>query len=217
LDFVTIIGKIASKTAPGRAPSFNETQVIRALEVIRANQPVGRKRLSEELGLGEGVVRTLLRHTKDSKIIKFSKNGIALSANGQKLFSCIRSRISGTIEVPKSPMTVGPSNAGILVKNIAHQVRTGIEQRDASLKAGASGATTFVFLRKKLVMPGNKEDVFKDNPDIREMLMSKLRPKENDVIIIGSGQNLRHAEFGAIMAAFELLKSNEQMLVEQSE
>jgi hypothetical protein len=50
-----------------------------------------------------------------------------------------------------------------------------------------------------------KEDVFKGIPAIHKTLISKLDPKENDVIIIGSGENRRLAELGAKMAAFELL------------
>jgi hypothetical protein len=37
------------------------------------------------------------------------------------------------------------------------------------------------------------------------MLVSKLDPEENDVIIIGCGENKRLAEQGAIMAALKLL------------
>jgi len=56
-------------------------------------------------------------------------------------------------------------------------------------------------------MPPSEEDVFKDISFISDMLVSKLNPKENDVIIVGSGENKTSAEIGAKMAALELLKS----------
>ena len=59
-----MIEKVASKIAPGRVPSFNEAQVVKALEIIDAYGTVGRIRLSKELGLGEGATRTLLKHLK---------------------------------------------------------------------------------------------------------------------------------------------------------
>jgi len=182
--------------------------VIKALEIIGGAEAVGRIGLSKELGLGEGATRTLVKHLKNEGMIKVSKYGIVLSEHGKKLFSDFRSRISEGIEVPPSPLTVGSFNMAVLVKDAARRVKTGLEQRDAAIKAGAIGATTLIFSRNKLTMPSiGEEDVFKGIPSIREILLSKLRPKENDVILIGSGENKRIAEIGAKMAAFELLKT----------
>ncbi len=43
------------------------------------------------------------------------------------------------------------------------------------------------------------------------MLVSELTPKENDVIIVGSGENETRAEIGAKMAVLELLKSESRV------
>jgi len=168
---------------------------------------VGRIRLSKELGLGEGTARTLVKHLKNEGIIKISKYGIMLSENGKKMFSDLKSKISEGIKVPQSPLTVGPFNIAVLVKGMARKIKRGLEQRDIAIKAGALGATTLVFSRNRLTMPSNEEDVFKSIPSIHDMLVSKLGPKENDVIIIGSGENKTSAEIGAKMAALELLKT----------
>jgi len=192
--------------APGRAPSFIEAHVVKALEIIGGGV-VGRIRLSKELGLGEDVTRTLVKHLKNEGIIEVSRNGIVLSEDGKKLFSNLRSKISEGIEVPNSPIAVGPFNIAVLVRNAAHGVKRGIEQRDTTIKAGALGATTLIFSRNKLTMPSSEEDVFKGISSIHDILVSKLNPKENDVIIVGSGENKTSAEIGAKMAALELLKS----------
>jgi len=130
-----------------------------------------------------------------------------LSEYGKKLFSNLRSKISEGIEVPNSPLTVGPFNIAVLVRNAVHGVKRGIEQRDTAIKAGALGTTTLIFSRNKLTMPSSEEDIFKDISSIHDMLVSRLGPKENDVIIVGSGENKTSAEIGAKMAALELLKS----------
>ena len=202
-----MIEKVASRIAPGRAPSFNEAQVVKALEIIGAYGTVGRIRLSKELGLSEGATRTLLKHLKKEGLIEGSRRGIALSEYGKKLLSDLRSRISEGIEVPPSLLTVGPFNIAVLVRDAAHRVKRGVEQRDTAIKAGALGATTLIFSRNKLTMPSSEEDVFKGIPSIHDMLVSKLGPKENDVIIVGSGENKKNAEIGAKMAALKLLKS----------
>jgi len=217
LEFLKVIEKVASKIAPGRAPSFNETQVIKALEIIGACGPVGRIRLSKELELGEGTIRTFLRHVSKEKMIKCSRHGITLSEYGRRLFSDLRSKISQGTEVPNSSLTIGPFNVAVLVRGVAPEVRTGVEQRDIALKAGALGATTLVFSRNKLTMLASEEDAFKGISSIRNMLVSKLNPKENDVIIIGCGESRKLAERGATMAALELLDQETKKLMQASE
>jgi predicted transcriptional regulator len=202
-----VIEKVAEKIAPGRTPLFTEAHVIKALEEIKSQGYVGRIKLSKELGLGEGTTRTLIKHLKKEKLIKISRYGIELSEHGKKLFSTLRAEISKEIEIPSSPLTVDTFNIAVLVRDAGSAVKYGLEQRDAAIMTGAHGATTLIFSKNKLTMPGVTEDIFKDNPSIRDTLLSKLKPKENDVIIIGSAEDRRVAELGAKMAAFELLKS----------
>jgi len=207
VEALRAIEKVASKIAHGRAPSFIEVHVIKALETISAGDGVGRIKLSEILGLGGGATRTLVRHLRNEEMIEVSKSGIVLSKSGEKVFSDLRSRISEEIEIPKSPLTVGHFNVAVLVRNAASSVTYGVEQRDAAIKVGALGATTLVFSRNKLTMPRVSEGIFQKIRPIHDSLISKLKPTENDVIIIGSASEKRAAEFGAKIAAFELLKS----------
>ena len=202
-----MIERVASKIAPGRTPSFNEAQIVKAIEIVGAYGTTGRISLSKELELGEGTTRTLLKHLKKEGLIEVSRQGITFSNQGRKLLSDLRSKITEGEEVPNSLLTVGPFNVAVLVRKAAHGVRRGLEQRDAAIKAGALGATTLIFSRNKLTMPYSEEDVFKGISSIHDMLVSKLSPRENDVIIIGSGENKTSAEIGAKMAALELLKS----------
>jgi hypothetical protein len=82
----------------------------------------------------------------------------------------------------------------------------GIEQRDAAIKAGALGATTIIYTKGKLIIPGSPEDAFRDSPEIRKMLIKKLKPKEGDSIIIGSADDEKSAKLGAKAAALETLR-----------
>ncbi len=210
MELLQVIERVAAKIAPGRAPSANEAQVVKALEIIGAHETVGRIRLSKALALGEGATRTLLKHLKKEGLIEGSRRGIMLSKHGEKLFSSLRSKISEGTEIPKGSLTVGPFNVAVLVRDVAHKVKRGIEQRDAAIKAGALGATTLVFSGNQLIMPFSEEAVFENISSIHSMLISELGPKENDVIIVGSGKNKTSAEIGAKMAALELLKSRSE-------
>ena len=206
MESLRVIKKVASKIAPGRAPSFIEAHVIKTLETLGAGKEVGRIKLSRILGLGEGVTRTLVKHLSNEELVEVSRSGIVLSRFGEKIWSDIRSRIGEEIEIPRSSLTIGNFNIALLIRNAAGLVKYGVEQRDAAIKVGALGATTFVFSSNKLTMPGVGEDVFQNTRAIHDSLVSTLKPRDNDVIIIGSANEKRTAEFGAKTAALTLLR-----------
>ena len=208
LRLLEVIERVTRKIAPGPAPSFNEAHVVKALEIIGKSGSVGRIRLSKEVGLGEGTTRTLLKHLKNEGITQSSRSGISFSETGKKLFSDLRSKVSEGVDVASSPLTVGSFNIAVLVRDSAQAVGSGMEQRDTAIKSGASGATTLVFSGNKLSLPACVNDISESTSSLHDEIVTKLNPNENDVIIVGSGENRNLAEIGAKMAAIKLLKNN---------
>ena len=208
LNFLEVIERVVQKIAPGPAPSFNEAHVVKALEIIGENKAIGRIKLSKQLNLGEGATRTLLKHLKKEEITKSSRAGITFTKEGELLFSDLRGKLSGGIEVPSSPLTFGLFNVAVVVRDSAQSVGSGMEQRDTAIKSGASGATTLIFSANKLSLPTGEENISKSMPLLHDELVTKLCPNENCVIIVGSGETKELAETGAKMAAIKLLKNN---------
>jgi len=207
INALATIDKVSRKIAPGRAPHFIEAHLVKALMTIGSESPVGRAKLARSLGLGEGSIRTLIKHLENEGLIQTSKEGMTLTGTGQRLVSSLMTHMSSAIAVPRSSLTVSAFNTAILVKDAASSVKAGLEQRDAAIRVGAQGATTLILSRGKLTMPSVKEDVFKDAPKIREIIVSRLKPQENDLVVIGSANDGLTAEFGAIAAALETLKA----------
>lgn len=203
------IAKVAAKTAPGRVPSFGEAHVVEVLEKINGEGTVGRLKLSRDLQLGEGQVRTLIRHLTKEGLVRASRSGISLSDAGKKLLSNLRTVLSEQVELSQSPLTVGVFNVAVQVKGVKNSVKYGLEQRDAAVAAGAKGATTLVFTKSGLIMPGTGENIRKTGSSIATSL-SKLSLKEGDVIVIGSADEKLQAALGAKAAALELLKRCEK-------
>ena len=133
-----------------------------------------------------------------------------MSKKGKQLHGQIQSKMSRLIQVPKTQLAVGPTVVALIVKNAGHKVDRGIEQRNTAIRAGAAGATTLVFHDNKLVLPSKKIHSTKGLKQIQTAVILQLNPKENDIIILGSGTNQINAEIGAIMAAIKLLKNNNQ-------
>lgn len=201
-----IIDKLARKIAPSPFPSFTPAHVFMIIEAIGSNAPIGRTKLSKILQLGEGATRTLIKRLQKEGIIKSTKYGCVLTNFGKKIFSDLSSKVSEGLEIPPSQYTLGKFNVAILVKDSAKTIGYGIEQRDAAIKAGALGATTLIYVKEKFTIPGSPEDAFKNSPEIRKMLIERLKPKEGDAIIIGSANDEKSARLGAKAAALETLR-----------
>jgi hypothetical protein len=209
LKALEVVDRVVAKIAPGRPPSFVGAHVVKALEDLSAQGTMGRLNLSKDLRLGEGETRTLVRHLKNEGLIEVSRSGISLSATGRKLLSSLGTLLSEQIEIPSTPLAVGPFNIAIRVAGMKGFVKYGLEQRDAAITAGGRGATTLIFTKNALVMPGTGEKMPESDSSITASL-SKLSLNEGDVIIIGSANEKIKAELGVKTAALELLKTKDR-------
>jgi len=196
--------KITGEKAPGPFPTFSVFHVLRALELI-AEKSIGRSKLAENLNVGEGAVRTMIGRLKDAGLIKTSKAGCALTNRGLRLWKEYKSIFKKKVKIGKSELALADYNFAILIKNCGHKVKTGVEQRDAAVRAGAKGATTITCREGRLIIPSVSNNVAKDFRKAANLIIRHLEPEENDVIVIGSAESLGKAEHGALAAAWTLL------------
>ncbi|RLG89482.1 hypothetical protein DRO34_07160, partial [Candidatus Bathyarchaeota archaeon] len=179
--------RLLAEKAPGPAPSFSLFHVIRALELI-AERSYGRLKLSEELNIGEGATRTLLKRLKEAGLVSTSKTGCQLTQKGEKLWRRHSSIFKRKVSVEKNELTLAEYNVAILISNSGDKVKCGMKQRDAAVITGAKGAVTLVYANGKLTVPCVSDDVAETYPKAYRQLMKLLRPEENDVIIIASAE-----------------------------
>lgn len=210
--FVTVVTGVATRYAPSRVLSFSEVHVFKTLQLMRKNRRVSRILLCKELALGEGVVKTLVKHMKMDGLILTTNGGTSMTMKGKTICEGLTSSIPAETSIPKCSVALGKFNHAVLLKDLSYVVRSGIEQRDAAIKMNATGATTLLYKDKKLVMPTNmNQDSLKKEPAIRKLLIERLEPEQEDVIIIGSSDNnSRTAELAAKNAALSTLVSHER-------
>jgi len=201
--FKQVLERIAIEKAPGPAPSFTIVHLLLAIELV-ARKEVGRGKLGENLGVGEGVIRTILSRLRDAGLVGVSKAGCSLTDSGLRLWKEYAS-VLRKIPIGQNELALAKSNFAVLVKNCGEAVGSGMEQRDAAVMAGAKSATTIRVKKERLVIPSVSEDVAKDFPNAANQLISLLRPRENDAIVIAGSDSPRKAEHGALAAAWSLL------------
>jgi predicted transcriptional regulator len=205
MSIKVVLEKLVPEKMVGPSPAFTVFDVIKMLETIAESGSIGRGSLSEKLELGEGTTRTLISWLKKAQLMTTSRKGCTLTEKGTKIWNQIKTFIPIILKIEDNELTFAANNIAILVKNRAEKVKKGLEQRDAAVRAGASGTTTLVYKGGKLILPTMSNDASKDYPKAFRQIMQLMNPKENDVAIISCGTTLKAAEYGALAASWILL------------
>ena len=198
-----IFSKIFRETEQkvGPPPAYKPHHVLLTLFILhKSGKPVGRYILMVRLGIGEASARTLLKFLTNLGLIKsVDRKGHVLTDLGEKVVTKIMEKIVDIKEVKGlKNITLGPVNVACHIKNTAHLIKDGLKQRDAAIMAGAKGATTLIVRSGKITFP--REDI-KIGEENEEVLNRLFNLEEGDVIVIGTGDNLKEAENGAVAAA----------------
>jgi DNA-binding MarR family transcriptional regulator len=192
------------KKAPGPSTTFSVFHLFLAMDLM-AQKPIGRNKLAEKMLVGDGAIRTIIGRLKDMGLINIAKEGCSLTPKGQKTWHKIGAIFPQRVEILKNELTFSDFNYGFLVKNRGQIIKTGIEQRDMAIIAGAKSALIAVCKKGKLTVHSVTEDLQKDYPKAANIILKDLAPKENDVVIIASADSNLKAMNGAFAAAWSLV------------
>jgi hypothetical protein len=118
----------------------------------------------------------------------------------------LRRKVSSIKEIDAKQLSLDKVSAAVLVRASSRFVRRGIEQRDAAIRAGATGACTLVYRNRTYLMPlGEKDSTLDPKDSLAQILNDSFNPKDNDVIIITSASEKEIAENGTMAAALTLV------------
>ena len=152
--YVKALTQIASRYAPSRMLSFELVHIFKVFQLLSRNEHISRALLCEELSLGEGSVRTLIKHLKMQSLIRSTNHGTTLNRKRKnnicsacKIYTC-------RVNMPQCSIALGKFNYVVLLKQASFAINSGIEQRDAAIKVGALGATTLIYMDHIFIMPG---------------------------------------------------------------
>lgn len=209
--YVRTLQKVASRIAPSRILSFEMVHVLVTLQLIQERGHVSRHTLCKKLDLGEGTVKTLVKHLKIYDLIETDKTGTRISTKGSKLLSELLLSIPAEMSISTCSVALGKFNYAILIKQMSYVIRSGIEQRDAAIKMNALGATTLVYKDNKFMIPNTNFNALHREQKLHTLLVDSLKPEEGDVLIIGSDNTSeRAAEFAAKSAALVTIMNYEK-------
>lgn len=179
---------------------FNDANVYWTMYLLSDGKRIGRKRLADEVGIGEGSMRRILDTLQEWEYISIKQTGIMITKAGQTFLEQIPIH---PVDIYLEGSVIGSAQQGVIVKGVADKVNNGMEQRDAGIKVGAEGCTTIVYRGGSLCIPPDWNlDV--ERPEIAKKIREEYGMKENDALIIGGGTTKQSAVVAAVSAALEL-------------
>jgi predicted transcriptional regulator len=207
--FKQLIEGIAGEKAPGPSATFSVSHIFYAVELM-AERPIGRNKLAEKLNVGEGVVRTIINRLKDAGLIVTSKAGCSLTGKGLSVWKKFEGYFPRRVEIGKTELTTAEHNYAFLVKNSGHKVKSGIEQRDAAIVAGAKRAVVIVSKGGHLIIESVSDSIEKEFPKAANQILKGVQPEDNDVIIIAGADAPQKAKNAAFAASWALLDGDKK-------
>ena len=198
--------QISERPIQGPPASFERAHLLLAFITIGESGVIGRQSLAVRSGLGEGAVRTVIKKLREDGYAGTTASGCYLTAAGKRVFKSTREKFSPIITLDGSSLTVGDSQVGIAVRGAARNLKAGLEQRDAAVKVGATGASTYIMKSARFAIPGGSSDCEKDFPSkVWPVLREKLSPKNGDAIILCGARDETKAKLGTLSAALTLV------------
>ena len=193
---------------PGPQSHFQGYHFELVLRYIGINEPIGRNKLANDLGLGSGSIRSIMKALKKENLIDSNPKGHSLTDLGKKALIEFQNKIpnlSQEIELP-SEIIISKYHEAILIKKAASKMKRGMDQTIAALKMDAKGALTIIYKNKTFTIPELYPDLSKDFPIFIKNLKNIFKFDENDVLVIGSGDNYKQALQGAWAAVYTLIE-----------
>jgi predicted transcriptional regulator len=208
-QFKRFIESLASPKGPGPSTTFSMFHIFYALELL-AEKPIGRNKLAEKLNVGEGAIRTIISRLKEAGLIVTSKEGCTLTDKGLSVWKSFVDVYPMRVEIGKTALTTSKYNYAFLVKNKAHKIKSGIDQRDAAIMGGAKRALVIVSTNGRLKIESVSNSIEDEFPEAASEILDKLTPEDNDVIIIAGADDPVKAKRGAFAASWVLIGNDKE-------
>lgn len=183
-------------------------QELYILWLLETEGVIGRYWLARMLGVSQGVARGILTRMRTRGLITIRpRAGAKASSKGLRQLDGLMKRhhLRVAQRFDQEILGLGPESVVFQVAGGSSRLGRGIEQRDAAIKAGATGAVSFLFDGKTLRFPGVAERVSRRSPTTFRHLKERLKMRKGDVILIAFGYTWWDAARGGFAAVKTLV------------
>ncbi|MEM4190152.1 MAG: DUF4443 domain-containing protein [Candidatus Caldarchaeum sp.] len=188
----------------GPSPAFTPIQLVYAIILLGSYTVLGRKRLKDYLGVGEGTVRTMLTRLTEKGLALSTQKGLSLTDKGRQIYEHLKKFLTSVTVVTFKMPWQAEHNYGLVVRGLADKISTGIEERDEAVRNGASAAMVLTYMLDGLHMP-KVANLTVEQPDFARQIVELFKPSVNDVVIVAGADDGVKARYAALAAAMKLV------------
>jgi len=157
----SLVKSVSDLLAPrgGVRPAFSKYHIYLTLTKLMFEGPLGRKQLSNMLGIGEGSVRTLIRRLINTGLVNVDPvAGVILTKEGLELAKYLLSKITvvGDVDVDHSELCSNCRVSTIVLRDgvkIVERVGGVLHVRDLIVRKGGNGGLIIYYVGSELKMP----------------------------------------------------------------
>ncbi len=191
--------EIGRKSDKGPRRKFGPFHYFRALELICASGRIGRARLAEELGIGEGSMRTVLDELESRTLIERDNSGISATTGGKRVVSSSPVRMA---PISSCSLSLAGHSSVAVVRGASKRVTNGILQRDEAVRNEGTGATTLIVKNGSLCIPPEMKQV--RDAELEKTVFATLHAADGDAVVVGSGRTAFLSDIAVFAAAVTL-------------
>jgi len=191
------VNLIVTISSPRRGikPRFSEYHVVKIIEILKSEGPLGRIVLSRLLKLGESSTRSLIKRLKEHELIKIDEVGGAyLTKKGLEFLDLWRSNIKYIGKVDLKIADWSSNFCGIVINGLELiEIYGVLKIRDIAVRRGALGLIAIVVKDLNFLLPISKS-IFEE---VRDELSNICRSFKNlvssgdAILIIGANSSIQ--------------------------
>ncbi len=185
----------------GASVRFDDSDVIGLLKMLWNGKTVSRSEACTDLEIGEGSMRRLVDLMRGYGLVDVGRFGISIRPAGRNMVDAMGIRFA---DVSAPGCVIGEFSFSLIVAGAAERVSSGTDQRDAGIRSGGSGCTTWIMRGGRLLM-APEWDVDANDPRSAAAIRGSASLNEGDVLVIGGGSTRRDARAAAVGAALSLI------------
>ena len=200
-----VLKEIAAERPAGPRAAISLSNIVKTILVIGERKAIGRASLSKEVGVGEGVTRTIIARLKKKALLTVTNNGCNLSRKGEALYTALSTKLIKLVNVEGQELSIGGKYSALLTRNIQFSRYPILDYRDIAVRAGANGAILITSGKEKLSVPSVTDEARTYAPKLTNDLKKKLDPKDGDMIIVCGAPTYHDAENAALAVALSMV------------
>lgn len=167
------------------------------------NEEIGRRKLSERLGLTESRTRTMLEHLRDAGFVE-AGDTMEVTTQGEKILSEVSEKIQEIREVDLENISMRGENIAALLRDV--NVESSIKVRDEAVRGGARGMTILTY-EDGFNFPEEQKPEEEEIKAELDYLDQQFDAKVGDKLLTSSAQKIGDAKSGlwsAVAAVLDL-------------